>query len=190
LLENSPFAQFQKRVSSFHERAGLITETRWAIRDNSKFIKLIDNLKSLLDGLYQITTSPGTNILKGFLIRQEVEVISGLRMLNISEKSCSDKDWKGYASAASSYLANLTFIDTPKRKHIHEWMESNHGHPQIQVATRSESSSHYYSKSYNRSTSPLSKYYDNQPFEAMAESRIQNTPKLRLQSKVNPYFTI
>ncbi|KAE9368174.1 hypothetical protein N431DRAFT_560685 [Stipitochalara longipes BDJ] len=102
LFENSPFAQFQKRVSSFHERAGLITKTRWAIHDNSKFVKLIDNLKDLLDGLYQITMSPGTSILKGLLIRREVELISDLRTLNIIEESCSDKDWKSCASATSS----------------------------------------------------------------------------------------
>jgi len=190
LFENSPFAQFHKRVSSFHERAGLITKTRWAIRDNNKFTKLIDNLKDLLDGLYQITTSPGTSILKGFLIRQEVEVISDLRTLNIIEESCLDNDWKSCASAASSYLANVTSIDIPKRKYIHEWMESHQGRPQIQVATESASWSRYDSKSHNRSASPVSTYYDDQPFGAMAESRTRNIPKLRLQSKLDLCFSI
>jgi hypothetical protein len=155
-FENSPFAQFQERVSSFHQRAGLMTKTRWAIRNNGKFIKLINNLKDLLDGLHQITTSPETSIMKGFLIRQEVEFISDLRTLNIIEESCSDKDWKSCASAASSYLANVTSINVPRRKYIHEWMESGQGSSRI---SGSESRSRYDPIRHDRSASPASIYY-------------------------------
>ena len=189
-FENSPFAQFQKRVSRFHEKAGLIAKTRWAIRDNSKFIRLIDNLKDLLDGLHQITTSPATSILKGLLIRQEVEVISDLRTLNIIEESCTDKDWKSCASAASSYLANVTSINIPKRKYIHEWLESYQGRVQIHVATGSLSWSRCDSKSYSRPSSPVSAYHDDQSFGAVVESGSQSIHKLRLQSKFDPYFSI
>lgn len=190
LFENSPFTQFQKRVSSFHERAGLITKTRWAIRDNTKFIKLIDNLKDLLDGLYQITISPGASILKGLLIRQEVEVISDLRTLNIIEESCSDKDWKSCASAASSYLANVTSIDIPKRKYVHEWMESHQGRPLITATTGSASRSLYDSRSCKRSGSPISEYHEERPFGTMTESGSRRILKLRLQSRLDPYFSI
>ncbi|PMD47922.1 hypothetical protein L207DRAFT_607572 [Hyaloscypha variabilis F] len=182
LFENSPFAQFQKRVSNFHERAGLITRTRWAIRDNNKFIKLIDNLKDLLDGLYNITTTPRTSILRGLLIRQEVEVISDLRMLNTIEESCSDKDWKSCASAASSYLASVTSIDIPKSNYIHEWIENHKRLSQIEEEARSESWSRHESKSYDRSADPVPAYFDDQSFEDMAESENQISPKLRLQN--------
>lgn len=181
LFENSPLAQFQKRVSGFHQKAGLMTKTRWAICDNSKFVRLITNLKDLLDGLHEITTSVRTSILKGHLIRQETESIADLRTLKIIEECCSDADWKSCASAASSYLNSIASIDFRKRNYIHEWMESDQEHelsPQIQLETELESwTQRHDSRPHERAASPV-----------LIESRSRNTPKLQLLSKPGPFF--
>jgi hypothetical protein len=194
LFENSPLAQFQKRVSGFHQKAGLMTKTRWAIRDNSKFTRLIMNLKDLLDGLHQITTSARTSILKGHLIRQEAESIPDLRTLKIIEESCSDADWKSCASAASSYFNSIPSINFRKREYIHEWMESDQDSEvssQIQLATEPEWRIQRYGFGpHKRAATPVSQYYNHQRFEPMIESRSENAPKLRLLSEPSPLFSI
>jgi hypothetical protein len=194
LFENSPLAQFQKRVSGFHQKAGLMTKTRWAIRDNGKFVRLITNLKDLLDGLHQITTSARTSILKGHLIRQETESISDLRTLKIIEESCSDADWKSCASAASSYLNSIPSINFRKREYIHEWMESDQDREvssQIQLATEPESRTQRHDfRPHKRAATLVSQYYDHQRVEPMIENRSGNTLELRLLSKPDPLFSI
>jgi hypothetical protein len=122
-FESSPLVQFQTRFSEFHRKTGLRAKSRWAIRDFSKFTGLIQNLKDLLDGLNQITTSTRTTILKGNLVRRETEAIPDLRTLKIIGDTCSDADWKSSAGAASSYLTNLNRITDSKRAHIREWMD-------------------------------------------------------------------
>jgi hypothetical protein len=122
-FKSSPIVQFQTRLFDYHGKAGLRAMTRWAIRDSKKFAALIQNLKDLLDGLSQITTSSQTVVLKGQLIRQETESIPDLRTLQIIESTCSDTDWKTSASAASSYLTILNHMTSTKRADIYEWMD-------------------------------------------------------------------
>jgi len=123
LFAGSPVAQFQRRVAGFQQRAGLISRTKWAIRDNGKFASLIANLKDLLDGLNSITPSARTSILKSDLVRQETESIPDLRTLKIIEETCSDSDWKSSASAVSAGLNSVVNVSSTKRAYIHDWME-------------------------------------------------------------------
>lgn len=123
LFARSPVAQFQRRVAGFQQRAGLISRTKWAIRDNGKFAGLIANLKDLLDGLNSITPSVRTSILKSDLVRQEAESIPDLRTLKIIEETCSDSDWKSSASAVSVGLNSVVNVSSTKRAYIHDWME-------------------------------------------------------------------
>lgn len=175
LFETSSFVQFQKRVAGYHQKAGLMSKTRWAIRDNGKFTSLITNLKDLLDGLDQITTSARTSILKGSLVRQETESISDLRTLKIIEESCSDADWKNCASVASEYLTSVQPMHPSKLKAIHEWMEigqDQQASSPMQLTARPE-----------HDTSPASLPYAQERFKGMTESRIQNSLSLQTISK-------
>lgn len=115
-----------------------MARTRWAICDSSKFARLVQNLKDLIDGLSQITTSPRTSLLKGHLIRHEAEAIPDLHILKIIEDTCSDADWRMAASAAGSSLSSIGHITSAKRTYIQEWMGVDQSHrtsPQVQEAT-------------------------------------------------------
>lgn len=127
LFAGSPVVQFQRRVAGFQQRAGLISRTRWTIRDNGKFARLIANLKDLLDGLNSITPSSArTSILKGGLIREETDSIPDLRTLKIIEETCEDADWRSSASAASAGLNSVVDVSSSKRAYIHDWMGREH----------------------------------------------------------------
>ncbi|ERF70978.1 hypothetical protein EPUS_09083 [Endocarpon pusillum Z07020] len=189
VFENSSFVQFQKRVSGYHQKAGLMSKTRWAIRDNGKFSKLITNLKDLVDGLDQITTSARTSILKGRLVRQETESIPDLRTLKIIEENCSDADWKSYASAASEYLNTLGSMHPSKRKYIHEWMEIDQDQQTssaMQATTRPESWRRPDdSRPQEQEASPVSSPYGQERFESMTESRNQKSLILQTLNRPN-----
>jgi Prion-inhibition and propagation len=193
-FENSSFVQFQKRVSGYHQKAGLMSKTRWAIRDNGKFIRLITNLKDLLDGLDQITTSARTSILKGCLVRQETESIQDLRTLKIIEDTCLDADWKSCASAASEYLNTPGSMHPAKRKYIHEWIEIDQNQkasPPMQVITRPESWTHPHdSRSQERDASPASSPDGQEQFNSMNESKNQRSLVLQSISKRCPLFSL
>lgn len=124
-FESSPLVQFQTKFSEHRKKVGLMEKTRWAIRDSKKFATLIQDLKDLLDGLGEITTSSRTTILKGQLIREETQSMSDLNMLKVIERTCSDADWKGSASSASAYFINQNRLTTEKREGIQEWMEGD-----------------------------------------------------------------
>ncbi len=194
LFENSPLAQFQKRVSAFHQKAGLITKTRWAIRDSGKFTTLVTNLKDLLDGLHLITLSTRTGIAKAHLVRQETESIPDLRTLKIIEESCSDADWRSCAGAASLYLNSISSTTPAKRKYVQEWMDHDQGHeasPQSQEATGPES---WTGPHRGRASSPASSISilsrtNHTKFNRMTERRDQNFGNLYSFSKSGLVFS-
>jgi hypothetical protein len=122
-FESSPLVQFQTGFSEHIRRVGLVEKTRWAIRDSKKFATLIRDLKDLLDGLGEITTSSRSTILKGQLIREETQSMSDLHMLKIIERTCSDTDWRSSASSASAYFINQNRLTTEGREDIQKWMQ-------------------------------------------------------------------
>jgi Prion-inhibition and propagation len=171
-----------------------MSKTRWAIRDNGKFTRLITNLKDLLDGLDRITTSARTSILKGCLVRQETESIPDLRTLKIIQESCSDADWKSCASAASEYLSTLGSMHPSKRQFIHEWMEidqDQQASSPMQMTTRPESRRRPHdSRPQEREASPVSSSYGQERFKIMTESRNQKSLILQPISKPCPPFSL
>ena len=124
-FKSSPLVQFQTRFSEHRKKVGLVKKTRWAIRDSRKFSTLIQDLKDLLDGLGEITTSSKSAILKGQLIREETQSMPDLNMLKIIERTCSDADWRSSASSASTYLTNQNQLTAEKRGDIREWIEAD-----------------------------------------------------------------
>ena len=51
------YKQFRARVKGSHAQTSLLSKTRWAIHDRSKFGILIEDLKQLIDGLKDVTDS-------------------------------------------------------------------------------------------------------------------------------------
>lgn len=195
LFENSALAQFQKRISAFHQKAGLITKTCWAIRDSGKFTTLITNLKDLVDGLHQITISTRTSIAKGNLVRQEIESIPDLRTLKIIEESCSDVDWRSCASAASLYLNSISCTISAKREYVQEWMDRDQGHEansqsQEVIGPASWTKSHRDEVSSPASSSRvLTASSHTTGINRVVESIGQNVRKLERFSKSGPVFS-
>ncbi|EXJ66656.1 uncharacterized protein A1O5_10327 [Cladophialophora psammophila CBS 110553] len=129
-FESSPLVQFQARFTEYSRKAGLRAKAKWAIRDSKKFSALVQKLKDLLDGLGHITTSTRTVIRRDQLIRQETESIPDLNMLRAIESTCSDSDWKSYASISSTYLQDFGRLSTEKRADIQNWVEISKDPPQ------------------------------------------------------------
>ena len=123
MFESSPFVQFQRRLTTFQRKAGLLTKTKWVIRDSSKFAEMIEHLRDLHDGLGHIATAPRTAMLKDDLVRREMQSIPDLATLKIIEETCSEADWKSSASAASVYLQTASYVAPAKRTYIDEWMD-------------------------------------------------------------------
>ena len=123
-FEASSFIQFQRRIFTHRKTKGVLSKTKWAIRDNAKFSKLLGDLKDLNDGLNAITTSARTSFLKGTYVRQEVESIPDLRTLETIEETCADIDWRTSASTASSYLRHLAQPRRTDDRVIDEWLTS------------------------------------------------------------------
>ncbi|KAF2798309.1 hypothetical protein K505DRAFT_110609 [Melanomma pulvis-pyrius CBS 109.77] len=139
-FESSPLVQFQTRFSEHRKKVGLMEKTRWAIRDSKKFATLIQDLKDLLDGLGEITTSSRSTILKGQLIREETQSMSDLNMLKMIERTCSDADWRSSASSASAYFVNQNRLTDKKREDIQEWMAVD---PRREIAQGLTTGQHY-----------------------------------------------
>ncbi|KAL9110896.1 MAG: hypothetical protein Q9227_004696 [Pyrenula ochraceoflavens] len=122
-FEASAFTQFQRRLSTHRKKKGILSKSRWAIRDSAKFVKLIGNLKDLIDGLGAITLSKRSELRKGTYVREETEAIPDLRTLEIIEETCADIDWRTSASVASSYLRRVAQPRRADHRAIDEWLD-------------------------------------------------------------------
>ena len=67
------YQQFQARVNGGQSQTGLLRKTRWAIHDRAKFGRLVDDLKQLITGLKEISSTGATNMQEYEIFHDEME---------------------------------------------------------------------------------------------------------------------
>jgi hypothetical protein len=99
----------------------IVAKTRWAVCDRKKFTKLIDKVKSFIDGLQDITKPISTVARQEGMMRFGVQQIEDTDTLQILSDVC-ENDFFDIFDAASIKLDVLT-IATTRRDEIEAWVD-------------------------------------------------------------------
>ena len=67
------YQQFQARVNGVQSQTGLLRKTRWAIHDRAKFSGLVDDLKQLITGLKEISSTGATTMQEYKIFHDEMK---------------------------------------------------------------------------------------------------------------------
>ena len=104
------YRRFCVRFSNDMSRPGVLSRTRWAIRDKTKFEGLIINLKDFIDKLIEIILVRREVLDK--IVRSDIATILDLSMLRLVESAC-DGSYPSYFDVARTIIesSELRTID-------------------------------------------------------------------------------
>lgn len=100
---------------------GLILRTRWVLRDEAKSCELIDEIKSFIDPLKDLTASISSVAAQDRIVTQRVQRIDKPEALDLISEVC-EIDYPQISSAASRKL-NAVTMATDRVREIAEWAD-------------------------------------------------------------------
>lgn len=95
------YSRFRTRHVSRNPRPTLASRTKWAIYEQTKFEQLINNLKDLIDGLYQIIHVDKET--QDNIIIADIGLIEDLSQLRLLD-AASEGSYRAYSNAAKSII--------------------------------------------------------------------------------------
>lgn len=100
-----------------------ISRTKWAIHDQSKFERLVSDLRGLVDGLFNIL--PVTQAVQDKIIKEDISSILDLSKLRLVQAACTRtySPWSDIASA----IIEASEIGTIDRRNVEEWLNDVEG---------------------------------------------------------------
>ena len=101
------YAKFLNRAGRFQRKTTATAKIRWAIRDRSKFMVMISDLKDLIDGLMAIMPSAQSEERR--ILREQIDSISDIASLRLLQDACADDyvDCSGTASICIGSAVDL-----------------------------------------------------------------------------------
>ncbi|KAK0737856.1 prion-inhibition and propagation-domain-containing protein [Schizothecium vesticola] len=94
---------FVRNSSALPRRNGLLARTKWAIYKKELFQGLINHLKDLVDGLYELAPPPLTQMLSE-TVEADVECLTNLDQLRLFEAATEDS-YRAWSAVASSVIS-------------------------------------------------------------------------------------
>ncbi|KAL9617906.1 MAG: hypothetical protein Q9160_007333 [Pyrenula sp. 1 TL-2023] len=116
------FASFEISEKRRSQKSTLTSKTKWIIRDRSRFECLIQDVRSLIDGLQDITKSLSTASRQEGMMRYGIQQIKDTDTLELLSNVCQE-DYPDLADAASVKVDVLS-IATNQRIGIETWASS------------------------------------------------------------------
>jgi hypothetical protein len=97
------YSRFRTRHPLRDYRPTLASRAKWAIYEQAKFEQLINNLKDLIDGLYQIIHVDRET--QDSIIVADIGLIEDLSQLKLIDAASEDSSYPVYSNAAKSVIA-------------------------------------------------------------------------------------
>jgi hypothetical protein len=121
LALNSSFDDFRVPLEKKGSSKGLILRTRWVLRDQAKFCKLIDEVKSFIDPLKDLTASISSVAAQNRNVTQRIQRINKPEALDLISEVC-EIEYPEISNAASQKL-NLLSMATDRVHEIADWAD-------------------------------------------------------------------
>lgn len=117
-LFRTTWRRFMVRNASALPNHNLLSKTKWAIYKRETFQRLINDLKDLVDGLYEI--APVARETLDHTVHADIECLTSLDQLRLVEEATEDsyRDW----SAVAGSIINSSEVDTLDRRNLEEQM--------------------------------------------------------------------
>lgn len=112
--------QFQALFKGHQQKITLFERTRWAIRDRGKFGVFVDDLRQLIDGLREITSSSTNGTQERNAIAEELESLPDLVALKLVRDASANvhQDW----SDSATEIIEMSVVGGEDRQDVMEWM--------------------------------------------------------------------
>ena len=122
IFKQHPIVEFLSRLATHQRKSTIITKTRWAIRDSTKFEALVKNLDWFVTKLIGIDVSHDNHVRRDVATREEVESIVDLSTLAIIEQTCEglNRSWATAARIHSDYLSSVGSV-VERNERIRYW---------------------------------------------------------------------
>lgn len=114
--------RFQALFKGHQQKITIFERTRWAIRDRGKFGVLVDDLRQLIDGLREVTSSSTSGAQERNAIAEELESLPDLVALKLVRDASANvhQDW----SDSATEIIEMSVVGREDRHDVLEWMRN------------------------------------------------------------------
>ena len=121
LALNASFDDFRVPVEKKGSSKGLVLRTRWVLRDQAKYCKLIDEIKSFIDPLKDLTASISSVTAQNRNVTQRIQRINKPQALDFISEVC-EIEYPEFSGAASQKL-NLLSMANDRVHEVADWVD-------------------------------------------------------------------
>lgn len=113
------YKRFWVRRATTSEKHSLVSQTKWAIHDKTKFEDLRAHLKDFVDGLIEIV--PISKESQDRVIEGDISSIIDLSNLRLVQSACSEPSYQSWADMAGAVIKE-SVAGTIDRRRTEEWL--------------------------------------------------------------------
>ena len=101
-ISSNALKRFRLRIGSRSQGPSVLDKTRWAIHDETRFQKLVEDIRDLIDGL--IVSVPVSSELQEQRVQDDIaSMVDDIQSLYLFQEACSD-DYPEWCTAASAAI--------------------------------------------------------------------------------------
>jgi hypothetical protein len=115
------YKRFWVRFASSSSKQGLLSKTRWAIHDKTKFEGLIVHLRDFIDGLNSIVSVSRES--QDQIIRNDIASILDISRLRLVQSAC-EGSYRSWSDMATEVI-EASEMGTVDRRNVEEWIKDS-----------------------------------------------------------------
>lgn len=101
-ISSNALKRFRLRLGRQPQGPSILNKTRWAVHDETKFQKLVEDIRDLIDGL--TTTVPVSSELQEQKLQEDIaSMVDDIQSLHVFQEACKD-DYPKWWTAASAAI--------------------------------------------------------------------------------------
>ncbi|KAI9812045.1 MAG: hypothetical protein M1827_004938 [Pycnora praestabilis] len=115
------YKEFKSRIKYVQDNTSVLEKTRWAIQDQSKFIKFVADLRQLIDGLKDIIQSAADRAQEREAIAAEIDSLPNLQTVKLVRDASAEvhDEW----SDVASQVLEMSILESNDKPNIMSWIK-------------------------------------------------------------------